>query len=113
MAPARAAPCDSSARRSRRPLPATRSMEFAPLRCLDVVMFRSPRRHSYRVPTGPDHDVGNAAPLWLWCLERRRRITIPEPDRCWLVLLGGALILATLATGIPLHYLAYLPYRPY
>src|SRR5580704_15728748 len=79
MAPARAAPCDSSARRSRRPLPATRSMEFTPLRCLDVVMFRSPRRHSYRVPTGPDHDVGNAAPLWLRCLERRPRITMREP----------------------------------
>jgi hypothetical protein len=76
MAPARAAPCDSSARRSRSPLPATRSMEFASLRCLDVVMFRSPRRHSYRVPTGPDHDGGNAAPLWLRCLERRSRITM-------------------------------------
>ena len=80
MAPAKAAPCDSRARRSRRPLPATRSMEFAALRYLDVVMFRSPRRHSYRVPTG--HDVGNAAPLWLRCLERRPRITMREPVRC-------------------------------
>src|SRR5262252_2214621 len=54
MAPASAAPCDSSARRSTRPLPATLSTESAPLRCRDLVMFRSPRRHTYRAPTGPD-----------------------------------------------------------
>src|SRR6516165_4303577 len=53
-APASNTPRPSRARRSKRPLPATRGTDSAPWRSLDLLMISSPRRNSFRAPTGPE-----------------------------------------------------------